>query len=145
MRSILRFGSRTIWFYIAAAVVVGLIVSYAVISVPDSPKFQSAKGILDLTQVHVSEHPVKLKGEWVFYWKELLSPEDIQNRLAMDGNHDRWINIPGSWLGYQLDGQQLNGTGFATFRVVIKLSGQDRNERLALRMPTIFSCVQIMG
>ncbi|TNJ64564.1 hypothetical protein FE784_20010 [Paenibacillus hemerocallicola] len=138
MRGILRFGSRTILLYIAAAVVVGLVASYAVISAPDSPKFQSEKGILDLTPVHVSENPLKLKGEWAFYWQELLSPEDIQIRSARDGNHDRWISIPSSWLGYRLNGLQLNGTGFATFRLVIQLSEQDRNERLALRLPTIF-------
>ncbi|MGO4182904.1 ATP-binding protein [Paenibacillus sp. TAF43_2] len=143
MRGILRFGSRTILFYIIAALVIGSVVSYVVVPAPDSPKFQSEKGILDLTQAHVSENPVKLKGEWAFYWQELLSPEDIQNRLARDGNHDRWISIPGSWLGYQLDGQRLNGTGFATFRVVIKLSEQDRNERLALRMPTIFHAYKL--
>jgi hypothetical protein len=130
-------------FYIAAAVVVGLVASYAVISAPDSPKFQSEEGILDLTQVHVSENPVKLKGEWAFYWQELLSPEDIQIRSARDGNNDRWISIPSSWLGYRIDGQQLNGTGFATFRVVIHLSEQDRNERLALRMPTIFHAYKL--
>ncbi|MGO4348944.1 ATP-binding protein [Paenibacillus sp. MCAF9] len=130
-------------FYIIAALVFGSVVSYVVVPAPDSPKFQSEKGILDLTQAHVSENPVKLKGEWAFYWQELLSPEDIQNRLARDGNHDRWISIPGSWLGYQLDGQRLNGTGFATFRVVIKLSEQDRNERLALRMPTIFHAYKL--
>ncbi|MGO4695387.1 ATP-binding protein [Paenibacillus sp. 2TAB26] len=129
--------------YIIAALVIGSVVSYAVVPAPDSPKFQSEKGILDITQAHVSENPVKLKGDWAFYWQELLSPEDIQNRLARDGNHDRWISIPGSWLGYQLDGQQLNGTGFATFRVVIKLSEQDRNERLALRMPTIFHAYKL--
>ncbi|MFE4710692.1 ATP-binding protein [Paenibacillus sp. NPDC056722] len=143
MRGILRVSSRTILFYIAAAVVVGLVVSYAVISAPDSPKLKSEKGILNLTQVHVSENPVKLAGEWTFYWKELLSPEEIQNRLARDGNHDRWISIPSSWLGYQLDGQQLDGTGFATFRLVIKLSEQDRNERLALRLPTIFHAYKL--
>lgn len=143
MRGILRFGSRSILLYIIAALVIGSVVSYAVVPAPDSPKFQSEKGILDITQAHVSENPVKLKGDWAFYWQELLSPEDIQNRLARDGNHDRWISIPGSWLGYQLDGQQLNGTGFATFRVVIKLSEQDRNERLALRMPTIFHAYKL--
>ncbi|NOU99475.1 ATP-binding protein [Paenibacillus planticolens] len=143
MRGILRYGSRIILLYIAAAVVVGLIVSYAVISAPDSPKLQSEKGILDLTQAHVSENPLKLKGEWAFYWQELLSPEEIQIRSARDGNHDRWISIPSSWLGYRLDGQQLNGTGFATFRVVIQLSEQDRNERLALRMPTIFHAYKL--
>ena len=143
MRGILRFGSRTILLHIAAAVVVGLVASYAVISAPDSPKFQSEEGILDLTQVHVSENPLKLKGEWAFYWQELLSPEDIQIRSARDGNHDRWISIPSSWLGYRLDGQQLSGTGFATFRVVIQLSEQDRNERLALRLPTIFHAYKL--
>ena len=143
MRGILRFGSRTILLHIAAAVVVGLVASYAVISAPDSPKFQSEEGILDLTQVHVSENPLKLKGEWAFYWQELLSPEDIQIRSTRDGNHDRWISIPSSWLGYRLDGQQLNGTGFATFRVVIQLSEQDRNERLALRLPTIFHAYKL--
>jgi len=143
MRGILRIGSRSILLYIIAVLVIGSVVSYAVVPAPDSPKFQSEKGILDLTQVHVSENPLKLKGEWAFYWQELLSPEDIQNRLARDGNNDRWISIPGSWLGYQLDGQQLNGTGFATFRVVIQLSEQDRNERLALRLPTIFHAYKL--
>ncbi|WP_232057957.1 sensor histidine kinase [Cohnella abietis] len=130
-------------FYIIGAVVVGLVAGYAVISAPDSPKFQSEEGILDLTQVHVVENPLKLKGDWEFYWQELLSPEDIQIRSARDGNHVRWISIPSSWLGYRLDGQQLNGTGFATFQVVIKLSEQDRNERLALRLPTIFHAYKL--
>jgi len=143
MRGILRFGSRTILLYIVAAIVVGLVASYAVIPSPDTPKIQSEKGILDLTQVPVSENPLKLKGEWAFYWQELLSPEDIQIRSTRDGNHDRWISIPGSWIGYRLDGQQLNGTGFATFRVVIQLSEQDRKERLALKLPTIFHAYKL--
>lgn len=143
MRGILRFGSRTILLYIATAVVIGLFASYAVMPAPDSHKIDSKEGILDLTQVHVSENPLKLKGEWAFYWQELLSPEDIQIHSARDGNHDRWISIPSSWLGYRLDGQQLNGTGFATFRMVVELSEQDRNERLALRLPTIFHAYKL--
>lgn len=143
MRGILQFGSRTILLYIAAAVVVGLVASYAVVPAPDSPKIQSEEGILDLTQVHVHENPLKLQGEWAFYWQELLSPEDIQNRIARDGHHDRFISIPSSWLGYPLDGRQLGSTGYATFRVVIQLSEQDRNERLALRMPTIFHAYKL--
>lgn len=143
MRSILRFSSRTILFHIAVAVVVGLIASYAVISAQESPKFPSEEGVLDLTQVHVSENPLKLEGEWEFYWQELLSPEDIHIRSTRDGNNNRLINIPSSWLDYPLDGQQLNGTGFATYRVVIELSEQDRNERLALRLPSIFHAYKL--
>jgi signal transduction histidine kinase len=143
MGRFLRVGSRAIWLYVAAAVVVGLVACYAVISASGSPSLQSKEGILDLTQVHVSEHTLQLKGEWAFYWQELLSPEDIQSRSAKNGNQNRWIKIPNSWLGYELDGEQLDGTGYATLRLVIELSGQDRNERLALRLPTIFHAYKL--
>lgn len=139
----LRFGSRTILLHIIAAIVVGLIVSYVVVSAPHTPKVESQEGILDLSQVHVGKNPVQLQGDWAFYWHELLTPEDIRLRSAKDGNPDRWISVPNSWLGYRLDGQQLKGTGFATYRVVIKLSEQDRNERLALRLPTIFHAYRL--
>lgn len=43
MRGILRVGSRKVWFYIVAAVVVGLVAGYVVLSEQDSPKFQSEK------------------------------------------------------------------------------------------------------
>lgn len=138
MGRLLCFASRTIWLYVAAAVVVGLVAWYAIISEADSPTIQSEKGILDLTQAHVSENPLPLKGQWAFYWQELLSPEDIRNRSARDGNQSRWISIPNSWLGYPLDDERLGSTGFATFGLDIKLGERDRNQRLALRLPTIF-------
>lgn len=144
MRGILRFGSRSTLLYIAIVVVVGLVASYAVVSRPDTPKFQSEAGILDLTQVHVSENPIKLKGEWTFYWQELLSPADIRSRTEQgEEKVNRYIDIPGSWLGYPLDGRKLGGEGFATFRLVIRLSDRDRNERLALRLPTIFHAYRL--
>ncbi|WP_254639113.1 ATP-binding protein, partial [Cohnella sp. GbtcB17] len=144
MRGILRFGSRSILLHIAIVVVVGLVASYAVVSRPDTPKFQSEAGILDLTQVHVGENPIKLKGEWTFYWQELLSPADIQSRTEQgEEKVNRYIDIPRSWLGYSLDGQELPGEGFATFRLVIRLSERDRDERLALRLPTIFHAYRL--
>ncbi|OMF96843.1 hypothetical protein [Paenibacillus sp. FSL R7-0337] len=143
MRGILRVGSRTVWLYIVAAVVVGLVAGYVVLSVSDSPKLKSEEGILDLTQVQISTNPQKLAGEWAFYWQELLSPEDIRVRSVREGNHDRWISIPSSWLGYPLDGQRLSGTGYATFRLVIQISEQDRNEPLALRLPSIFNAYKL--
>lgn len=139
---ILRIGSRTVWFYIVAVIVVGLIAGYVVLSEPNSPKFQSEEGILDLTRVDVRTHPQKLTGEWAFYWKELLSPEDIRGRSLME-SQDHWINIPSSWSGYRLEGEKLGGTGYATFRLVIKLSEQDRNEHLALRLPSIFNAYKL--
>ena len=111
-------------------------------SAPDS-SYSKRKGLLDLTQEHIGANPVKLDGDWTFYWHELLSPEDIRSRMEKGGPSDRYINIPGSWLGYPLDGQELTGEGFATFRLFIQLSEQDRNERLALRLPTIFHAYKL--
>ena len=143
MRGIFRSGSRTILLHIVAVIIVGLVTSFVVVSTPDSPKIQSEEGILDLTRVHVNKNPLTLQGEWAYYWQELLSPEDIRSRMESGEKADRYINIPSSWLGYPMDGQELNGTGFATFRLVIELSEQDRNERLALRMPTIFHAYKL--
>ncbi|MEI2399649.1 sensor histidine kinase [Paenibacillus phytohabitans] len=144
MRGILRFVSRNIFFHIAVAVVIGLAISYAIVPVtPGAPKLRSEEGVLDLTQASILKTPLKLQGEWEFYWQELLSPEDIRSRMASGEMADRYIGIPSSWLGYKLDGQELEGQGFATFRLVTRLSGQDRNERLALRLPTIFHAYKL--
>ena len=36
------------------------------------------QGVLDLTEWAPSDDPiVLLRGEWVFYWKELLEPSDL--------------------------------------------------------------------
>ncbi|WP_042200862.1 ATP-binding protein [Paenibacillus camerounensis] len=144
LRGILRTGSRTILLRIAVAVIIGLAASYAILSAPSgTPKLHSEQGFLDLTQHSISKQPVKLQGEWAFYWQELLSPEDIHNRLAGRQTADRYINIPQSWLGYRLEGQALSGEGYATFRLVIRLSGQDRNEQLALELPSIFHAYRL--
>ena len=135
----IRFASSTILLHIAVIVVVSVLVAtYAILSTPDSPRIQSEAGVLDLTQDHVNNNPLKLQGEWAFYWKKLLSPEDMRSRLERGEQVDHYINIPGSWLDYPWDGQKLEGEGYATFRLVIKLGEQDRNERLALRLPAIF-------
>ncbi|MCM3633838.1 ATP-binding protein [Paenibacillus camelliae] len=138
MRRMLGLSSNTNVIQIVTAVILGLVVSFILMSVPHLPKIESKQGILDISQIHISEEPIKLKGEWEFYWQELLLPEDIHDRIAQEGNTDRLINIPSSWNGYSVDDQKLDGTGFATYRMVIQLSEQDSNGRLALRLPTIF-------
>ncbi|MEK4045111.1 ATP-binding protein [Paenibacillus sp. FSL H8-0048] len=146
MRGILRSGSRNIWLQITVVVVIGLIASYAILSAtPDAPKPRSKEGLLDLTHNSIYQNPLKLQGEWAFYWHKLLSPEDIRGQMAggQPADQDRYINIPSSWLGYPMDGNALKGEGYATFRLVIRLSEQDSKERLALRLPTIFHAYKL--
>jgi len=140
---ILRFNVRSLWLQIAVAAVIGLVATLALISPTDSAQVQSEKGILDLSDVQLSEDTVKLTGEWEFYWHELLTPEAIRSREAETSDHGRWINLPRSWLGYPLDDHKLGSTGYATYRLHIKLAEDDINRRLALRMPSIFQSYQL--
>lgn len=132
-----------IGLYIAAAVILGLAVGYGVLAEPEASDFRSEKGVLDLTQVEIAKDPQKLTGEWAFYWHELLSPADLRAHPDGIGQARRWIDIPSSWSGYRLDGKALDGTGYATFRLDIRLGEQDRGKPLALRLPGIFHAYKL--
>ena len=77
------------------------------------------QGVLDLSGWNiVSNGPVKLDGEWEFYWNQLLAPGDftpVTGRAKQTG----YLSFPGSWKGLVVDGQTLPGTGHATFRLRI--------------------------
>ncbi|MBT4526080.1 MAG: histidine kinase [Deltaproteobacteria bacterium] len=60
---------------------------------------------------------VPLDGEWEFYWNQLLTPEDFQNRqklLKIDH-----LRVPGIWKGKTPNGQELLPQGYATYRLLI--------------------------
>ncbi len=69
---------------------------------------QSCKGIHSFKKVHLKKgrmnftdmislhtNPVRLDGEWEFYWNELLKPEDLVERLPTT-----YYTLPGSWNGF---------------------------------------------
>ncbi|MCP4756278.1 MAG: hypothetical protein GY866_35900 [Proteobacteria bacterium] len=92
------------------------------------------KGILDLEDCDLdSENPVELNGEWEFYWNRLLFPKDFKRSKPpkMTG----YIEVPGYWNGYEVDGKPLGGEGYATFRLVVKIAESDRI--LGLDLPAI--------
>lgn len=79
------------------------------------------RGVLDLSGWDPApDGPVALDGQWEFYWDRLLTPED----LAAEGKtpaQSGYLNFPGYWKGYELDGHPLPGIGQATFRLRILL------------------------
>ena len=75
-------------------------------------------GVLDLTNWKFDQHgPIRLDGEWEFYWKELYAPQDFEStrRREMTG----LTQLPNYWSNLTIDGQQLPGTGYATYRLKI--------------------------
>ena len=82
------------------------------------------KGVLDLTAWDLNnDGPVDLTGEYEFYWKQLLKPQDFVNKGR--SQHRDFIAVPGYWNGFESGGEKASGTGFATYRLNILLNVKD--------------------
>jgi two-component system sensor histidine kinase ChiS len=80
----------------------------------------AVQGVLDLTSWDFDEDgSVDLNGEWAFYWKQLLSPDDFLSNAAPD--RTGFLALPSKWNGYEAAGEKLGSDGFATFRLLVKL------------------------
>ena len=104
-------------------------------------------GVFDLS--HWDEEqagPVKLAGEWEFYWGELLEPVDF--RSPQPPEPTGLIALPGGWNGYRVGEETLGADGFATYRLRIRLPGHlvaavPGSADLALHLPWSFSAYRL--
>ncbi len=58
---------------------------------------------------------LKLDGEWDFYWNRLLSYEELQKEKP-----DLLVYVPKTWNSYEIEGENLSGLGFATYKLHVK-------------------------
>jgi signal transduction histidine kinase len=73
-------------------------------------------GVLDLSGWNLDKDgPVNLSGEWEFYWGQLLTPDDF--RRARPPEITGYLALPAAWNRFELKGQKLGGTGYATLRL----------------------------
>jgi len=100
-----------------------------------TPEVKAVDGVLDLTQWDFTrDGNVYLNGQWEFYWGELYLPENfVSGEKTLFSR--RLIEIPSSWNSYQIEGQELGGVGFATFRLRVLLP--DNETVKAIRVPAI--------
>ncbi len=88
---------------------------------PHPPR--AVRGILDLRSYDFDRmEPVRLDGEWEFYWERLLEPS------ALREGHGRpaaeYFYVPGIWNGRQAPGGgRIVGDGYATFRLLVLAGG----------------------
>ncbi|MGD8762652.1 MAG: 7TM diverse intracellular signaling domain-containing protein [Desulfobacteraceae bacterium] len=95
---------------------------------------EAVKGVLDLTEWDLEKNGlVKLKGEWEFYWQQHLSPDELSKPTT--SQRAEFMQIPEYWNNYEIDGVELPGEGYATYRLVVRL-GQ-KTQPLALRVMEI--------
>ena len=80
------------------------------ISSPLVPRAE--KGILDLREWDFSSDGIiNLNGEWFFYWKKFIKPENIKSEKEVG-----YCSVPGSWTKAA---QDITSRGFATYRLKI--------------------------
>jgi signal transduction histidine kinase len=99
-----------IWFFLLST---GLPATFG-----QTPPPAPEKGILDLSGTVLDQQTIiRLDGEWLFHWQELLTPEDFRHRHSSG----MAVTVPSYWASYQLDGEALPGMGYATYSLQIIL------------------------
>ena len=97
-------------------------------------------GVLDIGQWHlVQDGPLRLSGQWEFYWGALLTPDDF--RSGRTPERTGWFTMPSVWNGVSVDGKKLCGNGFATFRLHLRLD--PAQGRAALLLPYAFTAYRL--
>lgn len=108
-----------------------LLINYAIGYAQHVPEI--SKGMLDLTEFEFGNNPlISLDGEWEFYHQQLLTAEDFSNI-----SDPHFVNVPGTWNGLMLDGKELSGIGYATYRLQILLP--ETSPPLSLEIPNVYS------
>ena len=82
---------------------------------------EAQKGVLDIGVWNSeTDGEMIIKGEWEFYWLQLLHPKDIKQQLP---ETKQYISLPKYYTGMELGGETLPSDGYATYRLIIQNSG----------------------
>lgn len=126
----LRTCRRAGWLHVLMFFFLTVIVG--VVHAPAHASPRAVNGVLDLTGWDFErDGDVNLDGEWLFYWNQLLTPEDFDD--ASIPKKSGIISLRRKWNGYPLtNGETLGGQGYATFRLKILLSDVTQEKILRL-------------
>jgi PAS domain S-box-containing protein len=79
-------------------------------------------GVMDLSRLDFNKKgSVKLVGQWEFYWKRLLTPDDFAGQPKPEMT--TYAELPAYWNDIKVNGKNLPAKGYATYRLRILTSG----------------------
>ncbi|WP_338554410.1 ATP-binding protein [Paenibacillus sp. KS-LC4] len=104
--------------------------TYSLPEPPHHPDSTAQHGQLDLAGVQVDNGLISLNGEWTFYWNKLIEPDEIG---AASDAQPAFISVPGSWGSSSTKAAAPEGTGFATYRLLVQTDPLDGIYGLAVK------------
>lgn len=100
-------------------------------------QIEAQEAYFDLSEYDFeSNGPVKLNGEWEFYWHQFPDIFNSNNKEQIE-----YREIPQNWEKYQKDAESLPLYGYATYRLRIRLADTDRI--YALRINRVFTAYKL--
>ncbi|MET3114537.1 signal transduction histidine kinase [Pedobacter sp. CG_S7] len=96
---------------------------------------KALKGIIDLRENSFKDQ-IPLNGEWVFYWKQFVNPNEI------DRKGSELVNFPFRWTDKQLDGKEFPSFGYATYKLTVLLP--PNTGPLWMLMPDTYSAYRLL-
>jgi serine phosphatase RsbU (regulator of sigma subunit) len=86
----------------------------------------ASEGVLDARSYDFEKRgKLPVSGDWEFYWKQLLTPDYFGDDLAKKGYRQSLLSgyfpVPGVWNFYEVNGKNLPGNGYSTYRVKVIL------------------------
>lgn len=67
-----------------------------------------------LVSAHCKNEKVFVEGSTAFYWNQLLEPADFKK--GEEPTISAWVNFPETWNHFKINGKNLPGRGYATYR-----------------------------
>ncbi len=122
-----------IGFFLVALILVEVSIYFLLIRTQTADPVKLKNGVLDLSGWNFqTDGPLKLDGEWEFYWKTFLRPVDFteQNVLTRE-----LIQVPGLWNKHPAIQGLEPGKGFATYR--LKITNLAKTGLYAIKIPDI--------
>ncbi len=92
------------------------------------------------------EKIISLDGQWEFYWKKLLTPQDFSREKKPRPTH--YLRLPGPWSKQAPGKKALPAKGYGTFRAVIdfddkSLTPGDTCRIIAIDMPFVHTAYHL--
>src|SRR5687768_13212307 len=87
-------------------------ITMPVIAQKAAPSPKVINGVIDLRQVNLDENSITLDGEWSFWWKKLLAPDQLNTTHS-------YAQFPSLWNKMEVGGQKLPNMGYATYSCII--------------------------